>query len=87
MEDLLYEAGSVRRFAGLRLTDALPDESAILHFRHLLERHQLGQGLFAEIKDHLEEQEVRLREGTHRGRQNRRGAQPERHLGQRTRRD
>ena len=64
MEDLLYEAESVRRFAGLRLTEALPDESTILHFRHLLERHQLGQGLFAEIKDHLEEQGVRLREGT-----------------------
>ena len=64
MEDLLYEAESVRRFAGLRLTDALPDETTILHFRHLLERHQLGQGLFAEIKDHLEEQGVRLREGT-----------------------
>ena len=26
MEDLLYEAESVRRFAGLRLTEALPDE-------------------------------------------------------------
>ena len=64
MEDLLYEAESVRRFAGLRLTDALPDETTILNFRHLLERHQLGQGLFAEIKDHLEEQGVRLREGT-----------------------
>ena len=64
MEDLLYEAESVRRFAGLRLTDALPDESTILHFRHLLERHQLGQGPFAEIKGYLEEQGVRLREGT-----------------------
>ena len=64
MEDLLYEAESARRFAGLRLTEALPDESTILHFRHLLERHQLGQGLFAEIRDHLEEQGVRLREGT-----------------------
>ena len=64
MEDLLYEAESVRRFAGLRLTESLPDESTILHFRHLLERHQLGQGLFEEIKGHLEEQGVRLREGT-----------------------
>ena len=64
MKDLLYEAEPVRRFAGLRLTEALPDETAILHFRPLLERHQLGQGLFAEIKDHLEEQGVRLREGT-----------------------
>ena len=64
MEDLLYEAESVRRFAGLRLSEPIPDESTILHFRHLLERHQLGQGLFEEIKDHLEEQGVRLREGT-----------------------
>ena len=60
----MYEAESVRRFAGLRLSDPIPDESAILHFRHLLERHQLGQGLFEEIKVHLAEQGVRLREGT-----------------------
>ena len=64
MEDLLYEAESVRRFAGLRLSEPIPDESTILHFRHLLERHQLGQGLFEEIKGHLQEQGVRLREGT-----------------------
>ena len=64
MEDLLYEAESVRRFAGLRLSEPIPDESTILHFRHLLEQRQLGQGLFEEIKDHLEGQGVRLREGT-----------------------
>ncbi len=64
MEDLLYEAESARRFVGLRLTDALPDETTILHFRHLLERHQLGRGLFEEIKGHLEEPGVGLREGT-----------------------
>ena len=64
MEDLPYEAESVRRFAGLRLSEPIPDESAILHFRHLFERHELGQGLFEEIKSHLEEQGVWLREGT-----------------------
>ena len=64
MEDLLYEAESVRRFAGLRLSEPIPDESTILHFRHLLERHGLGQGLFEEIKGHLAEQGVRLKEGT-----------------------
>ena len=64
MEDLLYEAESVRRFAGVRLSEPIPDESTILHFCHLLERHQLGQGLFAEIKGHLQEQGVQLREGT-----------------------
>ena len=46
----------MRRFAGLRLSEPIPDESTILHFRHLLERHQLGQGLFEEIKDHMAEQ-------------------------------
>ena len=64
MEDLLYEAESVRRFSGLRLSEPIPDESTILHFRHLLERHELGQGLFEEIKSHLAEQGVRLMEGT-----------------------
>ena len=32
MEDLLYEVESVRRFVGLRLTEALPDETTILNF-------------------------------------------------------
>ena len=64
MEDLLYEAESVRRFAGLRLSEPIPDGSTILHCRHLLERHELGQGLFEEIKSHLAEQGVRPREGT-----------------------
>ncbi len=45
MEDLLYEVESVRRFVGLRLSGALPDETTILPFRHLLERHGLGERL------------------------------------------
>ena len=64
MEDLLYESESVRRFAGLRLSDALPDETTILNFRHLLEEHSLGQGLLEEINAHLESQGLKLREGT-----------------------
>ena len=46
MEDLLYETESVRRFVGLNLSEALPDETTILNFRHLLERQGLGQSLF-----------------------------------------
>ena len=64
MEDLLYEAESVRRFVGLSLSEALPDETTILNFRHLLEQHELGQSLFEEINRHLESQGLRLREGT-----------------------
>ena len=64
MEDLLYEVESVRRFVGLRLTEALPDETTILNFRHLLEQHGLGEGLFEEINAHLASHSHRLRTGT-----------------------
>ena len=64
MEDLLYEAESVRRFVGLRLSGPLPDETTILNFRHLLEERQLGEGLMKEINRHLSSQGLRLREGT-----------------------
>ena len=55
---------SVRRFVGLSLSEALPDETTILNFRHLLERHELGRGLLEEINAYLESQGLRLREGT-----------------------
>ena len=42
----------MRRFVGLRLLDAMPDETTILNFRHLLERHGLGEALFEEINAH-----------------------------------
>ena len=64
MEDLLYEAESIRRFVGLNLSEALPEETTILNFRHLLEQHSLGQGVLEEINAHLEFQGLRLREGT-----------------------
>ena len=64
MEDLLYEAESARRFCGLTLSEPIPDESTILHFRHLLERHELGAELFAAINAHLARRGLLLREGT-----------------------
>lgn len=63
MEDALYEVESMRRFAGVKLA-RVPDETTILNFRHLLERHALGQALFDEIKAHLSAQGLMLREGT-----------------------
>src|SRR4030065_674118 len=39
MEDALYDSESMRRFAGIDLgEDAIPDETTILNFRHLLEK-------------------------------------------------
>ena len=54
----------MRRFVGLKLSGTLPDETTILNFRHLLERHSLGEGLLQEINAHLESQGLRVREGT-----------------------
>ena len=64
MEDALYEIESMRNFAGLRLQDSLPDETTILNFRHLLERHKLGEAIFKLINKHLSGEGLLLRNGT-----------------------
>ena len=43
MEDLLLENSTARKFVGLNLMDRTPDESTILQFRHLLEKHQIDE--------------------------------------------
>jgi transposase, IS5 family len=64
-EDSLYDSESMRRFAGIELVeDAIPDETTILRFRHLLERHQLTERIFTEIRALLEEKRLLLRSGT-----------------------
>jgi IS5 family transposase len=65
MEDALYDIESMRRFAGVDLeVDMVPDETTILHFRHLLERHNLTKKMFEKIKSYLTEKGLLLREGT-----------------------
>jgi IS5 family transposase len=54
MEDALIEVPTMRRFAGIdMISDRIPDETTILAFRHLLEKHDLGQQIFALVKAHL----------------------------------
>ena len=55
MEDSLYDSESMRRFAGIELVeDAVPDETTILRFRHLLEKHHVTEAIFAQIRALLE---------------------------------
>jgi transposase, IS5 family len=64
-EDALYDSESMRRFAGIELVeDEVPDESTILRFRHLLEKHRLTEQIFAEIRMLLEEKRLLLKSGT-----------------------
>jgi transposase, IS5 family len=65
MEDALYDMESMRRFAGIDLTaDAVPDETTILNFRHLLEKYHLTQQLFEKTNQYLKDKGLLLREGT-----------------------
>ena len=53
MEDFLHENMTARRFVGLDLADRTPDETTILHFRHILEKHDLGRQIFEVVKMRL----------------------------------
>jgi len=64
-EDALYDMESMRRFAGVELAeDAIPDETTILNFRHLLEKHKLTEKIFAEVRQLLEDKKLLLKSGT-----------------------
>ena len=55
----------VHFFCGLSLgVDRIPDETTILNFRHLLEKHKLGEAIFAEINAVLERQGLLLKESS-----------------------
>ena len=54
-EEALYDIQSMRAFCHIELgRDAIPDETTILNFRHLLEAHGLTKAVFEAVADHLE---------------------------------
>ncbi len=64
-EEVLYESRSMCRFAGIDLgREPVPDESTILQFRHLLERHHLGDALFQTVGEYLQEMGPRIASST-----------------------
>jgi transposase, IS5 family len=65
MEEALYDTPMFREFAGLDMgEDNLPDESTILRFRHLLEKHQLSLQLLATVNATLTAKGLLLKSGT-----------------------
>ena len=64
-EEALYESVSMRQFVGIDLgREPVPDETTILNFRHLLERHNLGQVLFERVNQHLASRGLKVAGGT-----------------------
>lgn len=65
MEEALYDTPMFREFAGLDMgEDNLPDESTILRFRHLLERHNLSLQILATVNATLSAKGLLLKSGT-----------------------
>jgi IS5 family transposase len=65
VEELLYESPAVRTFVGVDLgMAAAPDETNILRFRHLLEKHDLGGMMLDAVNLHLEARGIKIQTGT-----------------------
>jgi len=63
MEEALYEIVSMRRFAGLSLSDGVPDETTILNFRRLIETNEPARRLFDQVNAHLTRKGLLLKRG------------------------
>src|SRR5476651_407116 len=65
VEEAFYESATLRRFAGVDLGVApAPDETTVLRFRHLLEKHDLGSAMLETVNLHLEAKGIRIATGT-----------------------
>jgi len=63
MEEALYEITPMRQFARLTLSAPIPEDTTIMNFRHLLEKHQLAPAIFTVINGYLQEKGLSLRQG------------------------
>jgi IS5 family transposase len=65
MEEAFYDSPVLRRFAGVDLgVAAAPDETTILRFRHLLEKHGLCGEMLMTVNRYLETKGIRISTGT-----------------------
>jgi IS5 family transposase len=65
VEEALYDSRAMRGFVGIDLGRApVPDETTVCRFRDLLETHDLGPRLFAQVQRHLAANGLRIATGT-----------------------
>ncbi len=65
VEEALYDSLAMRRFVGIDLgREPVPDETTMCRFRHLLEAHDLGRRLFAQVQRHLAAKGLKVATGT-----------------------
>ena len=65
MEEAIYDRLSFQRFLKIDLVlDNVPDETTILNFRHLLEKHDLTKRIFNQINEYLATKGYIMKQGT-----------------------
>src|SRR3990167_265233 len=64
-EEALYDSRALRQFVGIDLgREPVPDETTICKFRHLMEKHDLGDKLFHLVNQYLQESGLKVSRGT-----------------------
>lgn len=64
-EDALLDSTALRSFVGIDLgRERVPDATTLLKFRRLLEKHKLGEALFAKVGEVLQDQGLKVGSGT-----------------------
>lgn len=64
-EEALYDFRAMRHFVGIDLgNEAAPDETTICKFRHLMEKHNLGDQFFHLVNEYLHENGIKVSRGT-----------------------
>jgi transposase, IS5 family len=65
VEDAVYDSYAMRRFMGVDFaSEQVPDATTLLHFRHLIEKHKLGEKLFEAQNQVFDEQGWIMRGGS-----------------------
>jgi IS5 family transposase len=65
VEDAVYDSYAMRKFMGLDFAvEQVPDATTLLHFRHLLEKHELGEKLLESQNEIFEQQGWIMRGGS-----------------------
>ena len=65
IEEAIYDSYAMRRFIGINFMDEqVPDATTLLHFRHLIEKHHIGEKIFADVNERLEKAGLMMHGGS-----------------------
>ena len=65
IEDAIYDSYAMKHFLHLEFTEEqVPDATTLLHFRHLLEKHEIGKAIFNDVKERLDTSGLLMHGGT-----------------------